>query len=164
VWRRSAGDARDRSPAAPRRGRETCFAREGPTLVGASVHPYRNKKVMLDETRRCIDSGAALFKWIPWCKQIDPRDDRCLPFYGMIADAGVPLPCHTGAELAVPTSEWSAIAFNDPPKAQEGSRQTRDPEGDQSDIRGHPWPGRQTLLGSELLDLNLCYYNLLKRW
>jgi predicted TIM-barrel fold metal-dependent hydrolase len=90
-------------------------ARDNPkVLFGASVHPYRKKKDLLGETRRCIDQGAALFKWIPSSQQIDPGDDRCLPFYEMIAEAKVPLLCHTGAELAVPTSDGDAVRLNDP--------------------------------------------------
>ena len=83
-------------------------------LFGASVHPYRNKKEMLVETRRCIDHGAVLFKWIPSSQQIDPRDDRCLPFYEILAEEEIPLLCHTGAELAVPTSDPKANQWNDP--------------------------------------------------
>ncbi len=91
------------------------IARDNPkVLFGASVHPYRKRKEVLDETRRCIENGAALFKWIPSSQQIDPWEEKCLSFYEMIAEAGVPLLCHTGAELAVPTSDWGAVRFNDP--------------------------------------------------
>jgi len=83
-------------------------------LIGASVHPYRNKKEMLNKTRRCIDNGAVLFKWIPSSQQIDPEDDRCIPFYEVLARENVPLLCHTGGELAVPTSDFNANKFNDP--------------------------------------------------
>ncbi len=83
-------------------------------LFGASIHPYRKKKEMLDEMRRCIDSGAVLFKWIPSSQQINPMDNRCIPFYEVLAREEVPLLCHTGAELAVPTSDFSTNKFNDP--------------------------------------------------
>ncbi len=83
-------------------------------LFGASVHPYRNKKERIAETKCCINQGAVLFKWIPSSQQIDPRDDRCLPFYEILAEEGVPLLCHTGAELAVPTSDSDANKLNDP--------------------------------------------------
>lgn len=69
---------------------------------------------MLTETKRCIDNGAVLFKWIPSSQQIDPEDDRCTPFYEMLAKEKVPLLCHTGAELAVPTSDSKTDKFNDP--------------------------------------------------
>lgn len=83
-------------------------------LFGASVHPYRKKKGMLSEANKCIDNGAVLFKWIPSSQQIDPRDDRCLPFYELLAEKNIPLLCHVGAELAVPTSDSKANRFNDP--------------------------------------------------
>ena len=83
-------------------------------LLGASVHPYRNKKERLNKTRRCIDNGAVLFKWIPSSQQIDPEDDRCIPFYEVLTRENVPLLCHTGGELAVPTSDFNANNFNDP--------------------------------------------------
>ena len=83
-------------------------------FFGASVHPYRKKKEMLAEVKRCIDNGAVLFKWIPSSQQIDPRDDRCIPFYETLAEENIPLLCHTGAELAVPTSDHGANTLNDP--------------------------------------------------
>jgi predicted TIM-barrel fold metal-dependent hydrolase len=91
------------------------IARANPrVLLGASVHPYRYKKDMLAETRRCIDQGAVLFKWIPSSQQIDPRDERCFPFYEILAKEKIPLLCHTAAELAMPTSDPRADRFNDP--------------------------------------------------
>jgi mannonate dehydratase len=86
----------------------------GRILFGASVHPYRRKDEMLAEAKKCIDNGAVLFKWIPSSQQIDPRDDRCMPFYELLAKEKIPLLCHVGAELAVPTSEFKANRFNDP--------------------------------------------------
>ena len=71
---------------------------------------------MLYEAQRCIDRGAVLFKWIPSSQQIDPRDDRCDPFYELLAKEEVPLLCHTAAELAVPTSNPRAKKLNDPKK------------------------------------------------
>jgi predicted TIM-barrel fold metal-dependent hydrolase len=83
-------------------------------LFGASVHPYRNMGKMIAETERCINNGAVLFKWIPSSQQIDPEDDRCIPFYEILAQDGIPLLCHTGSELAVPTSDPEANRYNDP--------------------------------------------------
>ncbi len=83
-------------------------------LLGASVHPYRKKKEMIAETQKWIDQGAVLFKWIPSSQQIDPRDEKCLPFYEVLAREGVPLLCHGGAELAVPTSNPATHKWNDP--------------------------------------------------
>jgi predicted TIM-barrel fold metal-dependent hydrolase len=85
-------------------------------LFGASVHPYREKNAMLAEVRDCIDNGAVLFKWIPSAQQIDTEDERCTSFYELLAEKSVPLLCHTGAELAVPTSQFDANDFNDPRK------------------------------------------------
>jgi predicted TIM-barrel fold metal-dependent hydrolase len=65
-------------------------------LFGASVHPYRDKKEMLNETERCLGEGAALFSWSPSLQQLDPEDDRCIPFYIRLAKEAVPLLCHTG--------------------------------------------------------------------
>ncbi len=81
-------------------------------LFGASVNPFRPR--MLKEVNRCLENGAVLFKWIPSSQQIDPQDPRCLPFYDALADAQVPLLCHTGPEHAVPTSNPDANEFNDP--------------------------------------------------
>ena len=85
-------------------------------LFGASVHPYREKTTMLAEAMRCVDNGAVLFKWIPSAQQIDPEDERCKPFYDLLSENDIPLMCHTGAELAVPTSDFAANDFNDPRK------------------------------------------------
>ena len=68
-------------------------------LFGASVHPYREAREMLAETMRCINAGAVLFNWMPSWQQIDPEDDRCVPFYFCLAKERVPLLCHTGAEF-----------------------------------------------------------------
>jgi predicted TIM-barrel fold metal-dependent hydrolase len=66
-------------------------------LFGASVHPYRDRKEMLNETERCMGAGAVLFSWAPSMQRLDPEDDRCIPFYIRLAKEGVPLLCHTGA-------------------------------------------------------------------
>lgn len=70
--------------------------KSGKTLFGASVHPYRRDA--LQQLKRCIDQGACLVKWIPSAQQIDPRNERCLPFYEMLAAHSLPLLCHTGCE------------------------------------------------------------------
>jgi len=83
-------------------------------LFGASVHPYRDPKELLAETRRCIDEGAVLFKWVPSKQQIDPWDERCIPFYIHLAREGVPLMCHTGAEFTTKTNEFRNNRLNAP--------------------------------------------------
>jgi predicted TIM-barrel fold metal-dependent hydrolase len=87
-------------------------------LFGASVHPYRQEREMLHETKRCIDEGAVIFKWAPSGQQIDPEDDRCIPFYLSIARAGVPLMCNTGSEFALSSYETRTARFNHPVRLQ----------------------------------------------
>jgi predicted TIM-barrel fold metal-dependent hydrolase len=78
-------------------------------LFGASVHPYRDREEMLRETERCLDGGAVLFNWVPSVQQLDPEDERCIPFYIRLAQEGVPLLCHTGTDfLAAPVDERAA--------------------------------------------------------
>lgn len=86
-------------------------------LFGASVHPYREKAEMLYETMRCIDNGAVLFKWITSSQQIDPEDDRCLPFYKALAREGVPLLCCIGAHAIPASGNWKFIC-GDPSKLE----------------------------------------------
>ena len=73
-------------------------------LVGASVHPNRGPAAGREELARCFagDPPAALVKWIPNAQRIDPADARHDWFYQTLAEAGVPLLCHTGPEHAVP--------------------------------------------------------------
>jgi predicted TIM-barrel fold metal-dependent hydrolase len=83
-------------------------------LLGASVHPDRPDA--LDELERVVEMGAALVKWIPSSQGINPTHKRYLPFYRKLAQLGLPLLCHAGAEHAVPCSEPEAElrAFDDP--------------------------------------------------
>jgi predicted TIM-barrel fold metal-dependent hydrolase len=83
-------------------------------LLGASVHPYRLADRMISETERCIDEGAALFIWAPAGQQINPDDDRCIPFYVRLAREGIPLLCHSGNEFAVSPSDVVTGRYNDP--------------------------------------------------
>jgi uncharacterized protein len=69
-------------------------------LFGASVHPYRADA--LAELERCVAAGAVLVKWLPVVQNINPADDRCLPFYDALAHHRLPLLCHTGGELSLP--------------------------------------------------------------
>lgn len=68
----------------------------GKTLFGASIHPYR--KDALQQLERCIENGACLVKWVPSAQNIDPRDERCFPFYEMLSAYKLPLLSHTGIE------------------------------------------------------------------
>ena len=83
-------------------------------LFGASVHPYREATEMLAAAKRCVDEGAALFMWSPSGQQINPEDDRCIPFYVCLAREGIPLLVHTGAEFTAHTTEFRADTYNDP--------------------------------------------------
>lgn len=77
------------------------LARQHPEfLAGVSVHPARRDA--LDELDRCIDRGAVLMKCLPNCQNIDASDQRYIPFWKKMADAGLPLLAHTGGEHTVP--------------------------------------------------------------
>ncbi|MEW6108397.1 MAG: hypothetical protein AB1632_04395 [Nitrospirota bacterium] len=84
-------------------------------LFGASVHPYREAKQMLSETERCINEGAVLFHWIPSSQQINPEDERCIPFYIRLVRGGIPLICNTGEEFSRTSSliNGNSNRFND---------------------------------------------------
>jgi predicted TIM-barrel fold metal-dependent hydrolase len=69
-------------------------------LFGASIHPYRPDA--LAELERCVAAGAVLMKWLPVTQDMNPADERCLPFYDALAHHGLPLLCHTGGELTLP--------------------------------------------------------------
>ena len=71
----------------------------GRFLPAMSIHPYRRDA--LDETARWIERGAAAMKWLPNSQNIDPRDQRCLPLYDLLARHSVPLIAHTGGEHTV---------------------------------------------------------------
>ncbi len=76
---------------------------ESRALLGASVHPDRPDA--LEELERVAQMGAVLLKWIPSSQEINPSRKRYLPFYRKLAELGLPLLCHAGAEHAVPCSE-----------------------------------------------------------
>ena len=67
---------------------------------GASINPYRPDAVSrLEEAHR---RGAVLVKWIPAIMQIDPADERIIPFYRRMATLGIPLLSHVGQERSFP--------------------------------------------------------------
>ena len=77
------------------------LARRHPkVLFGASVHPYRTDAVA--ELERCVRAGAVLLKWLPIVQDIDPADERCVPFYEALAHHKLPLLSHTGGEKTLP--------------------------------------------------------------
>jgi predicted TIM-barrel fold metal-dependent hydrolase len=81
-------------------------------LFGASVHPYKTN--WKNELENCIHNGACLCKWIPSSQQIDPTNNKCIPFYQALADHDLPLLVHCGPEYAIPTSNKNYIEMNNP--------------------------------------------------
>ena len=76
------------------------LARQHPEIEPCiSVHPYR--KDAADLVRSGVEHGAVAVKWLPNAMAIDPASPRCDPFYAALADTGLPLITHAGAELAV---------------------------------------------------------------
>ena len=65
-------------------------------LWGASINPYRpDALARLDWAKA---HGAVLVKWLPSIQQIDPADERLVPFYRKMAALQLPLLTHTGNE------------------------------------------------------------------
>jgi len=85
-------------------------------IFGASVHPYRQHDEMLNEVRRCIEADASFFVWMPEVQQIDPEDDRCIPFYISIAKEEIPLLCYMGAGNRTAASSVNSGRYSDPQK------------------------------------------------
>ena len=65
-------------------------------LFGASVNPLRRDA--LQRLEQAAQSGAVLIKWLPAIQQIDPAQERLIPFYLKLKELGLPLLSHTGAE------------------------------------------------------------------
>jgi uncharacterized protein len=65
-------------------------------LFGASINPYRPDS--LTRLDWAVAHGARLMKWLPSIQLIDPADLRLAPFYRRLAQVGLPLLVHTGAE------------------------------------------------------------------
>jgi mannonate dehydratase len=79
-------------------------ARAHPELVPcASIHPYRRDA--LARLDAAVAAGARAVKWLPNAMGIDPGAARCDAFYRALADHGLPLVTHAGAELAVDAEE-----------------------------------------------------------
>jgi predicted TIM-barrel fold metal-dependent hydrolase len=72
-------------------------ARRYPNLLfGASINPHRLDA--LERLDEAAANGAVLIKWLPSIQLIDPADKRLVPFYRRLAEIGLPLLTHTGAE------------------------------------------------------------------
>ncbi|WJW76813.1 amidohydrolase family protein [Thiohalobacter sp. IOR34] len=74
-------------------------------LFGASVHPHRQDA--LDALQRVADQGAVLVKLIPNSQGIDLADPRHRPYLRKLNELRLPLLCHTGIEIVLPT-QWQA--------------------------------------------------------
>jgi mannonate dehydratase len=83
-------------------------ARDNPDVVPcASVHPYR--KDALERLERAIDEGARAVKWLPNAMGIDLSNEKCRPFFDVLARRKVPLITHTGDEAAVDARDAQAL-------------------------------------------------------
>ncbi|MEE9355265.1 MAG: amidohydrolase family protein [Methylococcaceae bacterium] len=70
---------------------------------GASINPYRNDALKrLDQVKQ---QGAKLIKWIPSIQNIDPADEKIIPFYQKMKKLGLPLLSHTGKERSFTKSK-----------------------------------------------------------
>lgn len=63
---------------------------------GASINPYR--KDALKRLDYVKENGAVLVKWIPSIMNIDPSDEKLIPFYKKLVRLDLPLLIHTGQE------------------------------------------------------------------
>lgn len=63
---------------------------------GASINPFRRDA--LERLDWAATNGAVLVKWIPSIMQIDPSDERLVPFYERMKAHGLPLLTHAGQE------------------------------------------------------------------
>jgi len=75
-------------------------ARHKNLLFGASVNPYRRDA--LARLKWAKAHHAKLVKWAPSVMQIDPADERLIPFYRKLVELRLPLLTHTGGEYALP--------------------------------------------------------------
>jgi hypothetical protein len=67
-------------------------------LWGASINPHRpDALARLDWAKA---HGAVLIKWLPSIQDIDPADERWIPFYRKLVELNLPLLTHTGNEHA----------------------------------------------------------------
>jgi predicted TIM-barrel fold metal-dependent hydrolase len=81
-------------------------------FYGGSVNPNRGD--WREELEFVLnDPGAVLLKLIPSAQHIHLRDPKHKPFYGLLADRGMPLLCHVGPEYSFPEGirEWRLDNF-----------------------------------------------------
>ena len=63
---------------------------------GSSVHP--NRSDALEELIWSKENGAVLLKWLPNIQNIDPSNERYIPYYKKLVDLDLPLLTHVGDE------------------------------------------------------------------
>jgi hypothetical protein len=78
-------------------------------LFGASINPYRRDA--LKRLEQAADDGAVLVKWLPSIQDVDPADERLVPFYRRLKELGLPLLTHTGEESSF---TWTRDELGDP--------------------------------------------------
>jgi predicted TIM-barrel fold metal-dependent hydrolase len=71
-------------------------------LFGASINPYRADA--MERLAWAKEHGAVLVKWIPSIMQIDPSDQRLIPFYRRMVELELPLLSHAGKERSFSSS------------------------------------------------------------
>lgn len=74
-------------------------------LFGASINPHRSDSIELLE--KVHGQGAVLIKWIPSIMDIDPANEKIIPFYKKMAELNLPLLSHTGDEHSFPDADNS---------------------------------------------------------
>jgi len=88
------------------------WCKEAPELFlyGASVHPHRADA--LETLEQAAVQGAVLVKLIPNSQGIDLTESRHQAYFRKLATLGLPLLCHTGAELVLPVQRqaWGDLA------------------------------------------------------
>lgn len=76
------------------------LAREHPEFLPAvSIHPARPDA--LAELDRCVAAGAAAFKLLPNCHNVDTALPQYRAFWRRLAESRLPFICHTGVESTV---------------------------------------------------------------
>ncbi len=84
-------------------------ARHPNLIFGASVNP--NRTDALERLDWASAHGAQLVKWLPAIMDIDPADERFIPFYRKLVALHLPLLTHTGQERSFTHSN---DAYGDP--------------------------------------------------
>ena len=88
------------------------LGKKHPEVIPAcSIHPGRPDA--MEELERCIAAKMPVLKLLPNCLNINYDDERYLPFWRRVAEAGIVLLSHTGGEMTVKVYDPK---FGDPKK------------------------------------------------